>query len=138
MKIINSIVEQINVTENEKEKLDKEIQDLFTIVLNLSKDMGIDNEFIKGHYACILFSINYYDEAQKIMHTIKDKQLIALKLLNVIGHKINLILNDNYNANTLSMLSTNLSSWLKSIVSFHKEKIVKLFIIIIFKGLIRY
>jgi|LakMenEpi03Aug12_release.lakeMendotaPanAssembly.Ray.scaffolds.fasta_scaffold5211070_1 hypothetical protein len=47
------------------------------------------------------------------MHTIKDKKLIAFKLLNVIGHKINLFLNDNYDANTLSMLSTNLSSLLK-------------------------
>ena len=110
------------MTENEKEKLEKDIQDLFTIVLNLSKEMGIDNEFIKGHYCCILFSKNYYYEALKIMHTIKDKQLVALKLLTVIGHKINLILNDNFNANTLSMLSTNLSSWLKSIASLQRKE----------------
>ena len=57
------------------------------------------------------------------MHTIKDKELIASKLLAVAGHKINLILTDNFNANTLSMLSPNLSSWLKSLVSIRKKKI---------------
>ena len=53
--------------------------------------------------------------------TIKDKELIASRLLSVVGFKVNLLLNDNFNANTLSMLSTNLSSWLKSMVKNYKS-----------------
>ena len=31
--------------------------------------------------------------------TIKDKELIASRLLSVVGFKVNLLLNDNFNAN---------------------------------------
>jgi hypothetical protein len=54
----------------------------------------------------------------KLLHSIKERELAASQLLIVLGRKVNLILNENFNANTLAMLSTNLSSWLKSIVSF--------------------
>ena len=67
MKIINSIVEQISGTDNEKERLEKETQDLFSIALNLSKEMGIDNEFVKRHYCSILYAIGYYNEAEKVI-----------------------------------------------------------------------
>jgi hypothetical protein len=37
------------------------------MALNLSKEMGIDNEFVKRHYCCILYAIGYYNEAEKVI-----------------------------------------------------------------------
>lgn len=56
----------MNETEDEKAKISKEIPDLFSMALNLSKDMGIDSEYVKRHYCCILFAIGYYSEAEKV------------------------------------------------------------------------
>jgi hypothetical protein len=49
--------------------------------------------------------------------TIKERELIASQLLVVVGNKINEILSKNFDANLVSILSTNLSSWLKALGS---------------------
>jgi hypothetical protein len=41
---------------------------------------------------------------------------MASELLIVIGNKVNLVLGENYNASTLAVLPTNVSTWLKTIV----------------------
>ena len=52
----------------------------------------------------------------KVLHTIKERELMASQLLVVVGNKINNILEANFDANLVAILSTNLSSWLKSLV----------------------
>ena len=58
----------------------------------------------------------------KILHTIKQIEIVACQLLVVVGCKINEILNSNFDANLVSILSTNLSSWLKALVISNKLK----------------
>ena len=40
---------------------------------------------------------------------------MASQLLVVVGHKVNEIINSNFDANLHAILSTNLASWLKSL-----------------------
>ena len=47
---MNSIMEKVNAPLNIKSKLDKEVTDNLNIVFNLSKDMGVDVEYIKRYY----------------------------------------------------------------------------------------
>jgi hypothetical protein len=53
---------------------------------------------------------------KQVLHTIKERELMASQLLVVVGNKINKILESNFDANLVAILSTNLSSWLKSLV----------------------
>jgi hypothetical protein len=77
--------------------------------------MNIDVEYVKRYYCCILYAIEYYTESEKILKTIKERNLIASELLVVIGHKVNQMLTNNFNVNTYAIMPTNVSSWLKSI-----------------------
>ena len=51
-----------------------------------------------------------------MLHTIKERELMASQLLSIIGNKINVILESHFDANLVAILSTNLNSWLKSLV----------------------
>ena len=47
---------------------------------------------------------------------------MASQLLVIVGNKINNILEANFDANLVAILSTNLSSWLKSLVTSNNLK----------------
>jgi hypothetical protein len=63
---MNSILECVEEPTSIKSKLPKEITDHLNIVFNLSKDMGVDLEFIKRYYCCILYAMDYHSEAEKV------------------------------------------------------------------------
>ena len=63
---MNAIMEGIDSPVNVKAKLCKEIAENLNIVFNLSKDMGVDFEFIKRYYCCILYALDYHSEAEKV------------------------------------------------------------------------
>jgi hypothetical protein len=135
---MNAIIENVDVPTSVKAKLGKEVSDNLNIVFNLSKDMGVDVEYIKRYYCCMLYALDYHSEAEKVrnlkkinfvlininaqiiilkvLHTIKERELMASQLLVVVGNKINNILEASFDANLVAILSTNLSSWLKSLV----------------------
>ena len=52
--------------------------------------MGIDNEFVKLHYCCILYAIGYYNEAEKVIE-------ILFKFLCIIYLFLFIILDSNDN-----------------------------------------
>ncbi len=60
--------------------------------------------------------LNVNLKINKILHTIKETELVASQLLIVAGSKVNEILEANFDANLIAILSTNLNSWLKSLV----------------------
>jgi hypothetical protein len=113
---MNAIMENVENPTNVKSRLPSEITDNLNIVFNLSKDMGIDFEYIKRYYCCLLYALDYHYEAEKVLHTIKETELIASQLLLIVGSKLNDIFKARFDAHLLAMLSTNLNSWLKSIV----------------------
>ena len=49
-----------------KSKLPKETAEIFNIVFNLSKDMGVDVEYVKRYYCCMLYAVDYHAEAEKV------------------------------------------------------------------------
>lgn len=114
-KAINSVLENATYPKNTKSKLPKEYDKNLETIFSLSKDMGVDSEFIKGYYCCMLYAIDYHNEAEMILRTIKDTEVVASQLLVVVGWKINEILKAKIDVNLVSILSTNLSTWLKSI-----------------------
>lgn len=114
---MNAIMEDVEEPTSVKSKLPKEINDHLNIVFNLSKDMGVDIEYIKRYYCCMLYAFDYHSEAEKVSTTIKERELIASQLLVVVGNKVNEILAKNFDASLVAILSTNLSSWLKSLGS---------------------
>ena len=65
-KAMNSIMEHVDAPISIKSKLPKEIDDNFNTIFNLSKDMGVDLEFIKGYYCCMLYAFDYHNEAEKV------------------------------------------------------------------------
>lgn len=100
-----------------KSKIADDINDNLKIVFNLSEDMGVDKEYIKRYYCCMLFAMDYQHEAEKIFHAIKETELLASQLLVVAGIKVNEALSNNFDAGLIALMSTNLNSWLKSLVS---------------------
>jgi hypothetical protein len=103
---------------NVKSRLQGDVTEHLNIVFNLSKDMGVDFEYIKRYYCCILYGLDYYGEAEKTLHTIKESELIASQLLTVVGYKLNVMFKSKIDAHLVAILSTNLKSWLKSIVCY--------------------
>ena len=63
---MNAIMENVDVPSSTKSKLDKEVSDNLNIIFNLSKDMGVDVEYIKRYYCCMLYSLDYHSEAEKV------------------------------------------------------------------------
>lgn len=102
---------------NVRSKLADEVNENLNIVFSLSKDMGCDEEYIKRYYCCLLYALDYHYEAEKILQGIKESELIASQLLVVVGLKVNEILKANFDTNLIAILSTNLNSWLKSLVN---------------------
>ena len=114
-KAMNAIMANVESPANIKAKLSKEITDNLNIVFNLSKDMGVDFEYIKRYYCCMLYALNYHSEAEKILHTLKEIELVAAQLLVVVGYKLNEMFELKFDAHLVAILSTNLNSWLRSI-----------------------
>ena len=102
---------------NVRSKLSDEVNENLNIVFNLSKDMGVDEDYMKRYYCCVLYALDYHFEAEKILPVIKEVELIASQLLVVVGLKVNDLLEANFDANLIAFLSTNLNSWLKSLVT---------------------
>ncbi len=84
-KTMNSIMETVELPVTTKSKLPKEIDECFSTIFNLSKDMGVDLEFIKGYYCSMLYALDYHNEAEKVLRTIKDIEVVACQLLVVVG-----------------------------------------------------
>ena len=68
---MNAIMENVENPTSIKSKLPKEIDDNFNTLFNLSKDMGVDPEFIKGYFCCMLYALDYHNEAEKVNKKIK-------------------------------------------------------------------
>jgi hypothetical protein len=49
-----------------KSKLNKEVTDNLNMVFNLSRDMGVDSEYISRYYCCVLYALDYHSEAEKV------------------------------------------------------------------------
>ena len=90
---MNAIMANVEIPTNVKAKLSNEIKKNLDIVFGLSKDMGIDFEYIKRYFCCMLYALDYHEEAEKMLHTIKESQIIAAQLLLVVGYKLNEINN---------------------------------------------
>lgn len=116
-KALNAIMKDVDRPANVRSKLADEVNENLNIVFNLSKDMGVDEEYIKRYYCCLLYALDYHYEAEKILHVIKESELIASQLLVVVGLKVNEILKASFDTNLIAILSTNLNSWLKSLVN---------------------
>jgi hypothetical protein len=114
-KALNAILEQVELPTNIKCKLPKEVSDNLNMVFNLSKDMGVDDEYVKSYYCCMLYALDYHSEAEKLLHSLKESELIASQLLVVVGLKVNEIMKANFDKTLLAILSTNLNSWLKTL-----------------------
>jgi hypothetical protein len=115
---MNAIMANVDEPSNIKSKLPIDIKTNLDIVFNLSKDMAIDFEYIQRYFCCMLYALDYHSEAEKVLHTIKESELIAAQLLVVVGYKLNEIFDMlNFSANLVAILSTNLKSWLKSVVN---------------------
>lgn len=63
---MNSIMENVELPITTKSKLPKDIDESFNTVFNLSNDMGVDSEFIKGYYCCMLYALDYHNEGEKV------------------------------------------------------------------------
>ncbi len=53
--------------------------------------MGVVDEYLKSYYCCMLYALDYHSEAEKMLNSFKNTEMIA------------------------SNLSTNLKSWLKTL-----------------------
>ena len=61
-----AILETVENPSSVKSKLANEIHENLVIVSNLSKDMGVDPEFVKRYLCCMLYAIDYHAEAEKV------------------------------------------------------------------------
>lgn len=114
---MNAIMKDVEFPTSVKSKLSDDINENLSIVFNLSKELGVDEEYMRRYYCCLLYALDYHYEAEKILHVIKERELIASQLLVVAGLKLNNILESNFDTNLIAILSTNLNSWLKSLVN---------------------
>ena len=71
---MNAIMENVDVPSNVKSKLPKEVSDNLNIVFNLSKDMGVDIEYMKRYYCCMLYALDYHSEAEKVKTSLNIKK----------------------------------------------------------------
>lgn len=71
-KALNAIMEHVEYPTNLKSKLSQEISSNLNIVFNLTKDMGVDNEYIKRYYCCMLYALDYHGEAEKVKLKLLD------------------------------------------------------------------
>ena len=113
---MNAILEHVDNPTHVKCKLPKNVLDNLNIVFNLSKDMGVDSEYINRFYCCVLYALDYHSEAEKVLQSIKETELVASQLLQVVGSKVNELLSAQFDPRLVAILSTNLNSWLKSLV----------------------
>lgn len=63
---MNSIMENVENPVTIKSKLAKEVNDNLETVFTLSKEMGVDSEYIRRNYCCILYALDYHSEAEKV------------------------------------------------------------------------
>ena len=63
---MNSIMENVENPTSIKSKLAKEVNDIIETVFKLSKDMGVDLEYIKRNYCCNLYALDYHSESEKV------------------------------------------------------------------------
>lgn len=110
-------MKEVEEPTNVRSKLADDVVENLNLVFSLSKDMGVDEEYIKRYYCCLLYALDYHYEAEKILHVIKDSELVASQLLAVVGLKLNDLLEANFDTNLIAILSTNLNSWLKTLVN---------------------
>jgi hypothetical protein len=59
-------MERVESPASIKSKLNKEVSDHLNMVFSLSKDIGVDTEFIKMYYCCMLYALDYHGEAEKV------------------------------------------------------------------------
>ena len=78
---MNSIMENVEVPTSIKAKLGKEVTDNLNIVFNLSKDMGVDVEYIKRYYCCMLYALDYHSEAEKVTTLNPNLGLISVIII---------------------------------------------------------
>lgn len=64
---MNSIMENVENPANIKSKLTKDINDIIETVFTLSKEMGVDLEYIKRNYCCVLYALDYHSEAERVI-----------------------------------------------------------------------
>jgi hypothetical protein len=64
---MNSIMENVENPTSIKSKLSKEINDNLDTVFSLAKDMGVDSEYIRRNYCCMLYALDYHNEAEKVI-----------------------------------------------------------------------
>jgi hypothetical protein len=114
---MNALLEHVENPTSVKSKLPKDVQDNLNIVFNLSKDMGVDSEYINRFYCCVLYALDYHSEAEKVLQSIKETELVASQLLVVVGYKVNELMSGQFDPRLIAIMSTNLNSWLKSLVS---------------------
>ena len=88
---MNAIMENVDVPSNVKSKLPKEVSDNLNIVFNLSKDMGVDIEYMKRYYCCMLYALDYHSEAEKVKTSLNIKNgEIFPQIFNPIPKKLKL------------------------------------------------
>lgn len=63
---MNAIMDDVENPTSIKSKLSKDVVDNLNIVFNLAKDMGVDFEYIKRYYCCMLYALDYHSEAEKV------------------------------------------------------------------------
>ncbi len=59
-------MENVQSSTSVKSRLENDINDNLNIVFNLSKDMGVDFEYIKRYFCCLLYGLDYHYEAEKV------------------------------------------------------------------------
>lgn len=65
-KALNSIMENVQNPISIKSKLADDVKENLAIVFNLSKDLGVDLEYLKRYYCCLLYALDYHSEAEKV------------------------------------------------------------------------
>jgi hypothetical protein len=60
-------MENVDNPTNIKSKLPIEVNDDLNIVFSLSKDLGVDIEYVRRYYCCMLYALDYHAEAEKVI-----------------------------------------------------------------------